>query len=160
MRYASATLGSGNIKQAVALPEGEDLNEWVAVNSESLRVCKVCVCTYVCVCDVGMRHLSSLLPSRCQPWTSSTRSTCSTGPSQSSAHRSLVQSCLLDQSESNPSITTRGCVHQSVQPGAGCFYKQTVLQFQARDWPSCFSVYSTCVGSPLLLGTNEVKCMW
>ena len=47
MRYASATLGSGNIKQAVALPEGEDLNEWVAVNSESLRVCKVCVCTYV-----------------------------------------------------------------------------------------------------------------
>ena len=34
MRYASATLGSGNIKQAVALPEGEDLNEWVAVNSE------------------------------------------------------------------------------------------------------------------------------
>lgn len=33
MRYASATLGSGNIKQAVALPEGEDLNEWVAVNT-------------------------------------------------------------------------------------------------------------------------------
>uniref|UniRef100_A0A915IM25 Uncharacterized protein n=1 Tax=Romanomermis culicivorax TaxID=13658 RepID=A0A915IM25_ROMCU len=29
---ANATLGSGNLKQAVTLPEGEDLNEWVAVN--------------------------------------------------------------------------------------------------------------------------------
>jgi len=28
------TLGSGNLRLAVALPEGEDLNEWVAVNSE------------------------------------------------------------------------------------------------------------------------------
>ena len=34
MKYASRTLGSGNIKQAVQLPEGEDLNEWIAVNSE------------------------------------------------------------------------------------------------------------------------------
>ena len=32
-RYATAVLGSGNLKQAVALPEGEDLNEWLAVNS-------------------------------------------------------------------------------------------------------------------------------
>jgi MOB kinase activator 1 len=32
-RYASAVLGSGNLKQAVLLPEGEDLNEWLAVNS-------------------------------------------------------------------------------------------------------------------------------
>jgi len=32
-RYATAVLGSGNIKQAVILPEGEDLNEWLAVNS-------------------------------------------------------------------------------------------------------------------------------
>jgi len=29
---ANATLGSGNLKQAVTLPEGEDLNEWIAVN--------------------------------------------------------------------------------------------------------------------------------
>lgn len=27
------TLGSGNLRLAVALPEGEDLNEWVAVNT-------------------------------------------------------------------------------------------------------------------------------
>jgi len=34
MKHAAATLGSGNLRQAVTLPEGEDLNEWVAVNSE------------------------------------------------------------------------------------------------------------------------------
>lgn len=33
MRHAAATLGSGNLRLAVMLPEGEDLNEWVAVNS-------------------------------------------------------------------------------------------------------------------------------
>jgi len=32
-KYAEATLGSGNLKLAVALPEGEDLNEWLAVNT-------------------------------------------------------------------------------------------------------------------------------
>eukprot|EP01156_Anaeramoeba_ignava_P000495 Anaeramoba_ignava/a106041_81.p1 GENE.a106041_81~~a106041_81.p1 ORF type:complete len:220 (-),score=53.89 a106041_81:391-1050(-) len=31
-KYAEATLGSGNLKLAVALPEGEDLNEWLAVH--------------------------------------------------------------------------------------------------------------------------------
>merc|ERR1711991_315003 len=30
---AKATLGSGNLRQAVALPPGEDLNEWLAVNT-------------------------------------------------------------------------------------------------------------------------------
>lgn len=35
MRHAAATLGSGNLRLAVMLPEGEDLNEWVAVNSET-----------------------------------------------------------------------------------------------------------------------------
>lgn len=30
---ASSTLGSGSLRQAVALPEGEDLNEWLAVNT-------------------------------------------------------------------------------------------------------------------------------
>ena len=34
MKHAAATLGSGNLRLAVMLPEGEDLNEWVAVNSE------------------------------------------------------------------------------------------------------------------------------
>ena len=35
MKHAEATLGSGNLRQAVSLPDGEDLNEWVAVNSKS-----------------------------------------------------------------------------------------------------------------------------
>ena len=33
MKHAAATLGSGNLRLAVKLPEGEDLNEWVAVNT-------------------------------------------------------------------------------------------------------------------------------
>lgn len=33
MKHAAATLGSGNLKLAVQLPEGEDLNEWIAVNT-------------------------------------------------------------------------------------------------------------------------------
>eukprot|EP00127_Corallochytrium_limacisporum_P007103 Clim_evm22s242 gene=Clim_evmTU22s242 len=32
-KYAEATLGSGNLRLAVKLPEGEDVNEWVAVNT-------------------------------------------------------------------------------------------------------------------------------
>ncbi|KAF9280615.1 Mob1/phocein [Linnemannia elongata] len=31
--YAEQTLGSGNLRLAVHLPEGEDLNEWLAVNT-------------------------------------------------------------------------------------------------------------------------------
>lgn len=38
MKHAAATLGSGNLRLAVMLPEGEDLNEWVAVNSKSKRL--------------------------------------------------------------------------------------------------------------------------
>lgn len=34
IKHAAATLGSGNLRSAVVLPEGEDLNEWVAVNSK------------------------------------------------------------------------------------------------------------------------------
>ncbi|TMW66774.1 hypothetical protein Poli38472_014086 [Pythium oligandrum] len=32
-KHAQATLGSGDLRQAIALPAGEDLNEWLAVNS-------------------------------------------------------------------------------------------------------------------------------
>jgi MOB kinase activator 1 len=32
-KHAKATLGSGNLRQAVVLPEREDINEWLAVNS-------------------------------------------------------------------------------------------------------------------------------
>ena len=34
-QHVAATLGSGNLKLAVQLPEGEDMNEWIAVNSQS-----------------------------------------------------------------------------------------------------------------------------
>lgn len=45
MKHAhAATLGSGNLRNAVALPDGEDLNEWVAVNSK-------------CVCDINLTRL-------------------------------------------------------------------------------------------------------
>lgn len=33
-QYAEATLGSGSLRKAVKLPEGEDKDEWLAVNSE------------------------------------------------------------------------------------------------------------------------------
>ena len=38
MQHAAATLGSGNLKLAVQLPDGEDMNEWVAVNSELYEI--------------------------------------------------------------------------------------------------------------------------
>lgn len=34
-QFAEATLGSGSLRKAVKLPEGEDLNEWLAVNSRA-----------------------------------------------------------------------------------------------------------------------------
>lgn len=51
IKHAAATLGSGNLRSAVVLPEGEDLNEWVAVNSEFLIICvlhfDICfICTH------------------------------------------------------------------------------------------------------------------
>ncbi|KAH7816535.1 putative MOB kinase activator 1A [Monocercomonoides exilis] len=33
LKHIETTLGSGNLREAVALPEGEDLNEWLAVNT-------------------------------------------------------------------------------------------------------------------------------
>ncbi|PRQ21256.1 putative MOB kinase activator family [Rosa chinensis] len=35
-KHIDATLGSGNLRESVKLPTGEDLNEWLAVNSKSL----------------------------------------------------------------------------------------------------------------------------
>ena len=34
-QFAEATLGSGSLRTAVKLPEGEDLSEWLAVNGQS-----------------------------------------------------------------------------------------------------------------------------
>lgn len=36
-QFAEATLGSGSLRKAVKLPEGEDLNEWLAVNGMFCR---------------------------------------------------------------------------------------------------------------------------
>lgn len=33
-QYAEVTLGGGSLRKVVALPEGEDENEWLAVNSK------------------------------------------------------------------------------------------------------------------------------
>jgi MOB kinase activator 1 len=33
-QYAEATLGSGSLRKAVKLPEGEDKDEWLAVNGK------------------------------------------------------------------------------------------------------------------------------
>lgn len=43
MKHAAATLGSGNLRLAVMLPEGEDLNEWVAVNSKYNEISNVLI---------------------------------------------------------------------------------------------------------------------
>ena len=43
-KHIDATLGSGNLREAVRLPPGEDLNEWLAVNSNKLSLSCVCVC--------------------------------------------------------------------------------------------------------------------
>lgn len=40
-QFAEATLGSGSLRKAVKLPEGEDLNEWLAVNGW-FRCCSLC----------------------------------------------------------------------------------------------------------------------
>lgn len=38
MKHAQNTLGSGNLRLAVQLPEGEDLYEWIAVNSKTISL--------------------------------------------------------------------------------------------------------------------------
>ena len=45
-KHIDATLGSGNLREAVKLPTGEDLNEWLAVNSNSfyLSLSLACMC--------------------------------------------------------------------------------------------------------------------
>src|SRR4029434_5390520 len=77
-QYAEATLGGGSLRKVVKLPEGEDENEWLAVNSAF---------------DLGARYRDEweMLTLARQWWTSTTRSTSSTAPSPSSARRSRVR---------------------------------------------------------------------
>lgn len=44
-KHIDATLGSGNLREAVKLPDGEDLNEWLAVNS------KIFLYSFACLLD-------------------------------------------------------------------------------------------------------------
>jgi MOB kinase activator 1 len=73
-QYAEATLGSGSLRKAVKLPEGEDKDEWLAVNSKHTRT--------------SLRYWLMML----QLSTSTTRSTCSMGPSPNFArHRAVLR---------------------------------------------------------------------
>jgi hypothetical protein len=76
-QFAEATLGSGSLRKAVKLPEGEDENEWLAVNGE---------CTCPCTKN-EMRVLMNLQQSSI----STTRSTSSTARSRNSAALKAVQ---------------------------------------------------------------------
>ena len=89
MKHAAATLGSGNLRLAVMLPDGEDQNEWVAVNSKFFNA-------YFMLPVVIMLSFLQLS-------TSSTKSTCCMAQSQSSVPKRVVPSCLLV-----PSMNTTG----------------------------------------------------
>lgn len=41
-QYAEVTLGGGSLRKVVKLPEGEDENEWLAVNSEFGHCLLIC----------------------------------------------------------------------------------------------------------------------
>jgi MOB kinase activator 1 len=72
-QFAEATLGSGSLRKAVKLPEGEDLNEWLAVNGEAPE-------------KGGQTEKADG-----EQWsTFTTRSICSMAPSRNSALRSHV----------------------------------------------------------------------
>lgn len=36
-KHIDITLGSGNLREAVQLPPGEDLHEWLAINSKKFH---------------------------------------------------------------------------------------------------------------------------
>jgi len=76
-QYAEATLGSGSLRKAVKLPEGEDKDEWLAVNGTKMAM--------------GMERGGTDTDTRLQSSTSTTRSTCSTAPLPSSARHRAVQ---------------------------------------------------------------------
>lgn len=50
-QYAEATLGSGSLRKAVKLPEGEDKDEWLAVNSKDVKTLQMTGLTSRAVVD-------------------------------------------------------------------------------------------------------------
>lgn len=78
-QYAEATLGSGSLRKAVKLPEGEDRDEWLAVNGECIHWADI---------GVAYRRSGENFANKCVQWsTFTTRSTSYTAPSQNSAPR-------------------------------------------------------------------------
>jgi hypothetical protein len=73
-QYAEATLGSGSLRKAVKLPEGEDKDEWLAVNGAQPR----------------SRSRGISANPQWQLSTSTIRSTCSMAPLPNSALHKLV----------------------------------------------------------------------
>ena len=45
-QHIDANLGSGNLREAIKLPIGEDLNEWLAVNSNSFYLSLSLACMF------------------------------------------------------------------------------------------------------------------
>lgn len=79
-QFAEATLGNGSLRKVVKLPEGEDLNEWLAVNG-----CVHCLRTLL------RNKTQDADDSAHAQWSISiTKSTCSTDPLRNSVHRSRV----------------------------------------------------------------------
>ncbi|KAJ7591131.1 Mob1/phocein [Mycena floridula] len=71
-KYAEATLGSGNLKLAVQLPDGEDTNEWLAVHAVDFfnhlnmlygTVTEFCTREEVCLLAIGL--ISTITMQQC-----------------------------------------------------------------------------------------------
>jgi hypothetical protein len=81
-QFAEATLGSGSLRKAVKLPEGEDKDEWLAVNCGFM----------IRRCDVDIEGNGIANMDGAQASISTTRSTCCMAPSPSSAaHRTALR---------------------------------------------------------------------
>lgn len=95
MKHAAATLGSGNLRLAVMLPDGEDQNEWVAVNSKDSSILHFSknVCNDI---HLTFQLLTFLI-----------KSTCCMAPLPSFAQRRAVPSCQLAQSMNTTGQTAK-----------------------------------------------------
>lgn len=116
MKHAAATLGSGNLRLAVMLPDGEDQNEWVAVNSEYSHSCRF------------PESRLDILFVPFQLLTSSIRSTCCTAQSQNFAQKKVAPSCLLAQS-----TNTTGQMVKQLRNPSNVLLQSTLT----TSWPGC-----------------------
>ena len=96
-KYAQATLGAGNLHDAVTLPEGEDVNEWLAVNTVDFFN-EMCTPQSLRGRRPGRRLTLSVRP---------VAATCSTASSLSSVQRLRAPSCARGPSTSTCGQTGR-----------------------------------------------------